>query len=122
LYYFKDVLKFVSICNLWVIFPIAESTQSVDGGPASWRLTLDQDLIDTLKGNFPSWFQGSAGGGGAASKQHPHQHPQQQHNHQQAQQKHHQLVATSVIPITIFQKSLATPDSRAAISIIFQDQ
>ncbi|XP_075160914.1 myocardin-related transcription factor [Haematobia irritans] len=33
-----------------------ESTHGVDG-PASWRLTLDQDLIDTLKGSFPSWFQ-----------------------------------------------------------------
>lgn len=28
-------------------------------GPVSWRLTLDQDLIDTLKGSFPNWFQNS---------------------------------------------------------------
>uniref|UniRef100_A0A1A9UP45 Uncharacterized protein n=1 Tax=Glossina austeni TaxID=7395 RepID=A0A1A9UP45_GLOAU len=33
-----------------------KSTHGVDG-PVSWRLTLDQDLIDTLKGSFPSWFQ-----------------------------------------------------------------
>ncbi|XP_017011653.2 myocardin-related transcription factor B isoform X2 [Drosophila takahashii] len=98
-----------------------ESTQSVDGGPASWRLTLDQDLIDTLKGNFPSWFQGSAAGGGgggagsATSKQHSHSHTHthsQQHNHHQlAQQKHHQLVATSVIPITIDTKLAASSNT-----------
>ncbi|XP_055376874.1 serine-rich adhesin for platelets [Condylostylus longicornis] len=35
---------------------IIKSTHSVDG-PESWRLTLDQDLIDTLKGSFPNWFQ-----------------------------------------------------------------
>ncbi|XP_037906831.1 myocardin-related transcription factor A isoform X1 [Hermetia illucens] len=35
-----------------------KSTQGVDG-PVSWRLTLDQDLIDTLKGSFPNWFQNS---------------------------------------------------------------
>jgi MKL/myocardin-like protein len=25
-------------------------------GSVSWRLTLDQDLVDTLKGSFPNWF------------------------------------------------------------------
>lgn len=28
----------------------------------SWRLTLDQDLIETLKSSFPSWFPGDAAG------------------------------------------------------------
>lgn len=32
------------------------------GGPASWRLTLDQDLIETLKTSFPSWFPADAQG------------------------------------------------------------
>ncbi|XP_015042486.2 nascent polypeptide-associated complex subunit alpha, muscle-specific form isoform X2 [Drosophila pseudoobscura] len=71
-----------------------ESTHSVDGGPASWRLTLDQDLFDTLKGNFPSWFQSSTGSSAAAASK----------QQLQLHQKHHQyqLVAThSVIPITI---------------------
>lgn len=25
-------------------------------GPSLWRLTLDQDLLDTLTRRFPSWF------------------------------------------------------------------
>lgn len=46
--------------------PLAESTESGDGGvgPVSWRLTLDQDLIETLKSSFPTWFPGSNVGSG----------------------------------------------------------
>ncbi|XP_055690584.1 myocardin-related transcription factor A [Lutzomyia longipalpis] len=36
-----------------------EFTDSVDG-PVSWRLTLDQDLIDTLQRSFPNWFNSTA--------------------------------------------------------------
>ncbi|XP_055707424.1 myocardin-related transcription factor A isoform X2 [Phlebotomus papatasi] len=36
-----------------------EFTDSVDG-PVSWRLTLDQDLIDTLQQSFPNWFNSTA--------------------------------------------------------------
>lgn len=45
------------------ISSFTESTESGDagGGPVSWRLTLDQDLIDTLKSSFPSWFPGGVG-------------------------------------------------------------
>ncbi|XP_033149619.1 flocculation protein FLO11 [Drosophila busckii] len=79
-----------------------ESTHSVDGGPASWRLTLDQDLIDTLKGNFPSWFQGTSSVTTAAAAATATNKPQTQ-QHQHRQQK--QLVASSIIPITIDTRS-----------------
>ncbi|KAH8251058.1 hypothetical protein KR026_008482, partial [Drosophila bipectinata] len=83
-----------------------ESTHSVDGGPASWRLTLDQDLFDTLKGNFPSWFQSSSGGGATSKQTNPNQQLAQQKHHQH--QHHQQLVAIpSVIPITIDTKITA---------------
>lgn len=36
-------------------FNFTESTHGVDG-PLLWRLTLDQDLLDTLTRRFPSWF------------------------------------------------------------------
>lgn len=35
---------------------ILDSANAVDG-TVWWRLTLDQDLIDTLKGSFPNWFK-----------------------------------------------------------------
>ncbi|GAB0088537.1 uncharacterized protein DMENIID0001_029860 [Sergentomyia squamirostris] len=38
---------------------LVEFTDSVDG-PVSWRLTLDQDLIDTLQRSFPNWFNSTA--------------------------------------------------------------
>ncbi|XP_032590689.1 nascent polypeptide-associated complex subunit alpha, muscle-specific form [Drosophila grimshawi] len=72
-----------------------ESTHSVDGGPASWRLTLDQDLIDTLKGNFPSWFQGTSGVAAAVAAT----------TNKPQQQRQQKLVATSIIPISIDTKS-----------------
>lgn len=34
---------------------LAESTHTVDGSPL-WRLTLDDDLICTLRLRFPTWF------------------------------------------------------------------
>lgn len=89
----------------FLILIFAESTHSVDGGPASWRLTLDQDLFDTLKGNFPSWFQSSSGGGATSKPINPNQQLAQQKHHQH---QHQQLVAIpSVIPITIDTKITA---------------
>ncbi|XP_034133415.1 myocardin-related transcription factor B isoform X2 [Drosophila guanche] len=90
-----------------------ESTHSVDGGPASWRLTLDQDLFDTLKGSFPSWFQSGTGAAAAASKQQLQLH---QKHHQ------HQLVPShSVIPITIDTK-IASGNSNSNNNHTLQQQ
>lgn len=33
-------------------------------GAGLWRLTLDQDLLDTLSRRFPTWFGGGGGDGG----------------------------------------------------------
>lgn len=44
----------------------AESTHGVDG-PLLWRLTLDQDLLDTLTRRFPSWFDNNSGSSSIAS-------------------------------------------------------
>lgn len=54
--------KHLLISCCFALFQLAESTESGDGGggPVSWRLTLDQDLIETLKSSFPSWFPGEA--------------------------------------------------------------
>lgn len=41
-------------------FLVTESTHGVDG-PLLWRLTLDQDLLDTLTRRFPSWFDNNSG-------------------------------------------------------------
>lgn len=35
---------------------LADSANAVDG-TVWWQLTLDQDLLDTLRGSFPNWFQ-----------------------------------------------------------------
>lgn len=40
-------------------FLFAESTHSVDG-PNLWLLNLDQDLVNTLRVNFPEWNFGSS--------------------------------------------------------------
>ncbi|XP_026480800.1 LOW QUALITY PROTEIN: MKL/myocardin-like protein 1 [Ctenocephalides felis] len=39
-----------------------DSTHGADG-PASWRLTLDQDLVDTLRTLYPDWFKSTPNGG-----------------------------------------------------------
>lgn len=44
----------------------AESTHDVDG-PGLWRLTLDQDLLDTLSRRFPTWFDSGCSGGSSSS-------------------------------------------------------
>ena len=54
-------MSLFSRCSL---LSLTESTETGEsgggGGPVSWRLTLDQDLIETLKSSFPSWFPGEA--------------------------------------------------------------
>lgn len=42
--------------KLFFLLILSDSTQSVD---SVWPLTLDQDLIDTLKVSFPNWFSSS---------------------------------------------------------------
>lgn len=36
-------------------------------GPGLWRLTLDQDLLDTLSRRFPTWFDSGCSGGSSSS-------------------------------------------------------
>ena len=38
----------------------SESRHRVELGTESWNLALDQDLIDTIKNNFPLWFAGNS--------------------------------------------------------------
>ncbi|XP_030372083.1 uncharacterized protein LOC115622317 [Scaptodrosophila lebanonensis] len=85
-----------------------ESTLSVDGGPPSWRLTLDQDLIDTLKGNFPSWFQSTSAASATAGATVGSVAENSAGNSKQQQQQ--QLVASgniknNIIPISIDTKT-----------------
>lgn len=48
------------------LFLFSESTHGVDG-PGLWRLTLDQDLLDTLSRRFPTWFDSGCSGGSSSS-------------------------------------------------------
>lgn len=50
----------VNLTGRFLIFSESTDSGTGRGGPVSWRLTLDQDLIDTLKINFPSWFPGDS--------------------------------------------------------------